>query len=153
MVKKGENVRWDGGKKGPKSTCRFFLLAGTPIRESGLQLISEKHRTDLPTYPPIEHYESNFSSGIERSPPMAQVTVWRIRNLRVPGSIPGVRCSIVKARPPSLAPRPGGTTLLSPAWSTAQRRSDHLRLTNDETPSLSMRRRPPSPVCRGGGSR
>eukprot|EP00964_Phaeocystis_antarctica_P099150 scaffold65038_cov65-Phaeocystis_antarctica.AAC.1 len=39
------------------------------------------------------------------------------------------------------------------AWSTARRRSDRLRLTNDEKPSRSRRRRPPSPVCRGGGSR
>merc|ERR1712166_1356241 len=38
------------------------------------------------------------------------------------------------------------------AWSTAQRRSDRLRLTNDEKPSQSMRRRPPSPLCRGGGT-
>jgi len=39
------------------------------------------------------------------------------------------------------------------AWSTAQRRSDRLRLTNDEKPSRSRRRRLASCVCRGGGSR
>ena len=32
----------------------FFLLAGTRIIESGLQLRSEEARTYLPTYPPMK---------------------------------------------------------------------------------------------------
>eukprot|EP00964_Phaeocystis_antarctica_P056508 scaffold33328_cov58-Phaeocystis_antarctica.AAC.1 len=39
-------------KKHPATTtCRFFLLASTPTRESGLQLRSEEGRTYLLTYP------------------------------------------------------------------------------------------------------